>query len=583
MAEYQNPQQEPGADRKLLLVFALTFLVIMISQPLLRKYAPQPPQPAKTQTQSVPAAAAPVAAVAAAPSAAAPSATAVQASAEAETVLENDLYRITFTNRGALVKSWVLKKFQNDKQTGPLDLVNAPAAEKYGYPLSLFTYDATLRDRINSALFVLDPGHSATGASFDYSDGDLVVHKTFHFDDSYVVRAEASVTYKGSPVAAFPAWPSGFGDQATPASYVAVTVAYQSGSDIVRPPARCGMLSFLSRCNPVSNGATVTGPFHWAGTSGQYFAAIFLPDDAATAALVTLRNPVPNPFDANHPFEVLGTAVGSLAGPSRGRIYVGPKDIATLQTVSIPGISSGEPSLSGLVDYGWFGIIAKPLFLWLKWIHNHIVGNWGWAIMLQTLVITLLLLPLRITQMKSMLRMQRVAPQIKAIQEKYKKYSMRDPRKAEMNTEVAELYKKEGVNPAGGCLPLLIQMPFLYAYYRMLSNAVELRQAPWLWIHDLSSPEMTALRFLPIFMVVSMLIMQRMTPQAGMDPAQQRMMTIMMPAMMGFIFWNLASGLNLYYTETNLIGIAQQMIMNRTELGREMRELAEKRARKKDK
>jgi len=177
--------------------------------------------------------------------------------------------------------------------------------------------------------------------------------------------------------------------------------------------------------------------------------------------------------------------------------------------------------------------------------------------------------------------MQRVAPQIKSIQEKYKKYGMRDPRKQAMNEEVAALYKKEGVNPAGGCLPLLIQMPFLFAYYRMLAVAIDLRHAPWLWIHDLSARD--PLFILPGLMVVSMIAMQRMTPQAGMDPMQQKMMNWTMPLMMGFIFFNLAAGLNLYYAESNLIMIVQQSVMNRTKLGREMREMLEKRARKKDK
>jgi YidC/Oxa1 family membrane protein insertase len=183
--------------------------------------------------------------------------------------------------------------------------------------------------------------------------------------------------------------------------------------------------------------------------------------------------------------------------------------------------------------------------------------------------------------MKSMLKMQRIAPQVKSIQEKYKKYSLRDPRKAAMNEEISGLYKKEGVNPAGGCLPMLIQFPFLIAYYRMLGVALDLRHAHWLWITDLSARDPYFL--LPIMMVISMFAMQRMTPQAGMDPQQQKMMTWMMPLMMGFIFFNLQAGLNLYYAETNLISIAQQAIMNRTKLGREMREMMEKRARKKEK
>jgi len=143
------------------------------------------------------------------------------------------------------------------------------------------------------------------------------------------------------------------------------------------------------------------------------------------------------------------------------------------------------------------------------------------------------------------------------------------------------LQQKEGASPVAGCLPMLIQLPFLIAYYRMLGTALDLRHAHWLWIHDLSAADPYLM--LPIFMIVSMLVMQKMTPQAGMDPAQQRMMNIMMPLMMGFIFFRLPAGLNLYYAEANLISIAQQSVMNRTKLGREMRELMAKRARKKDK
>jgi len=191
------------------------------------------------------------------------------------------------------------------------------------------------------------------------------------------------------------------------------------------------------------------------------------------------------------------------------------------------------------------------------------------------------LAPLRFYQLKSALKMQRVQPQMKAIQEKYKKYSMRDPRKQEMNKEIADLYKRENVNPASGCLPLLIQMPFFIAYYKVLSTAIDLRQAHWLWIRDLSAADPYFI--LTALVVVSFWITQKMTPQAGMDPAQQRMMNIMMPLMMGFFFFRMPAGLNLYYALSNVIMILQTWVMNRTELGREMREIAAKRARKKDK
>ena len=184
------------------------------------------------------------------------------------------------------------------------------------------------------------------------------------------------------------------------------------------------------------------------------------------------------------------------------------------------------------MNFGFFGVIARPLFIWLQWTHKY-VHNWGWAIVIQTFIITLLLVPLRYTQMKSALKMQKVAPHAKAIQEKYKKYSMRDPRKQDMQKEISELYKREGVNPLGGCLPMLPQIPILYAFYEMLGTAIDLRHAHWLWISDLSSKDPYFV--LPILLVVSMIFTQRMSPQPGMDPAQQKMMNWTMPLMMGFI------------------------------------------------
>ena len=589
MPDIQNPQHEPGSEKRLMLVFVLTFVVMLAFQPLLKKYMPQPAAPVQ---QSQPAQALPAAAAAPVAPAVVTPANAVtkQAASETETVVENDLYRITFTNRGAQVKSWILKKFDNDAQNGPLDLVNAAAAEKYGYPLSLWTYDPDLRGKLSSVLYVGSrEGRQTAPATitFEYADQDLAVRKTFSFDHSYIVNVETSVSSKGTAVAALPAWPSGFGSQTTPAFYASAFIDFQFNKNIERRPIRCGFTVF-SKCTDISGGNTISGPFHWAGPTDQYFAAVFIPDDPNSAAMVTLRNSMSVARDPQKPdskevtnVDVIGAAVGNLRGATVERVFVGPKELEVLQKVPVPGVSGADNDLNGLVDFGFFGIIAKPLFLWLKWMYHHVVPNWGWAIVLQTLVLSVALLPLRITQMKSMLKMQRVAPQIKAIQEKYKKYSLRDPRKAPMNEEISALYKKEGVNPAGGCLPMLIQLPFLYAFYKMLSIALDLRHAHWLWIHDLSAADPIFL--LPIFMVVSMLVTQKMTPQPGVDPAQQRMMTVMMPLMMGFIFFRLPAGLNLYYAESNLIQIAQQAVMNRTRLGQEMRETMAKRARKKDK
>ena len=574
-------------ERRLLLVFALTFLVIMLFQPILKKYMPAPPAaPQNSQqasgTSSGQSAGAPggqgdsrvQAGSAQGGHVAAPAP--VAASSEAETVVENDLYRIVFSNRGAQVKSWVLKKWDDDSGK-PLELVNRAAAEKYGYPLALWTYDENLRNRLNSALYVANSTGTSAPAEirFAYSDGDISVEKKFKFDHSYVVQVETLVTQKGAQLTALPMWPSGFGGEMTAAAVAAGQVAYQYDAKVER-------LTFKK----VTGGATVQGPFHWAGVYDQYFAAVFLPQDPQNTAMVTLRNPLEIPHNGNSndkdKVDVLGAAVGSLKGASASRLYVGPKSLADLEAVNVPGIAGADPDLRRVVDFGdWLGYIARPLFLWLKWTHNRIVPNWGWAILLQTLVINLALLPLRLSQMKSMLKMQRVAPQIKAIQEKYKKYSLKDPRKAEMNTEISALYKKEGVNPVGGCLPLLLQMPFLFAYYRMLGVAIDLRHASWVWIKDLAAPD--PWHILPIAIIVTMFFMQRMTPQGGMDPAQQKMMNIMLPGMLGYMSWYLPAGLGLYWAAGQVINIVQQAALNRSALGREMREMMEKRARKKEK
>ena len=574
-------------DKNILLIFLLMAIAIFGAQLYMRKYAPQAPQQQKSNAQPTqqpiqPGAPStqPAAAEIAQPAKATrgksvtPQApTSVQATSESETVIENDLYRITFTNRGAQVKSWILKKFKNDNGE-PLDLVNSNAAAKYGYPLSLWTYDENVRNTLNSALYV--PSTTATlqapaQIQFDFANDWLTVRKTFHFDHSYVIGVETSVFSNGNPVHAFPAWPSGFGDEMSLSGYASAELEYQVNDNTERVSVK-----------KISGGNTLQGRYNWIGASSQYFGAAFIPDSADNVVAVTLNNSIDIVTDSSKPNEtkpvdVPGIAVGR-PGNTTERLFAGPKALAVLESVSVPTISGAAKDLRSMINFGWFGPIARPLFLWLRWT-NQYIHNWGWSIVLQTIIITIALVPLRYYQLKSALKMQRVQPQMKAIQEKYKKYSMRDPRKQEMNKEIGELYKREGVNPVGGCLPMLMQLPFLYAYYRMLSTAIDLRQAHWLWIHDLSSADPWYL--LPIVMAVSMFVLQKMTPQGGIDPSQQKMMNIMMPVMMGVFFFKLPAGLNLYYALSNVIMIGQTWIMNRTELGREMREMAAKRARKK--
>src|ERR1017187_5913178 len=241
-------------------------------------------------------------------------------------------------------------------------------------------------------------------------------------------------------------------------------------------------------------------------------------------------------------------------GPVKMRVFVGPKDLDLLTKV--------QPSLEGLINFGWFGVIGKPLLFALQWLHRYI-PNWGWAIIVLTLCINFALFPLK---MKSWRSMQKVAPEMRAIQDRYKKYSMTDPRRKNMQTEMAEVYQKHGINPMaqlGGCLPMLFQMPVWYSLWRVLTGAIELRHAPWmLWIHDLSVRD--PYYILPVAMAITMYLMTKMTPQsAAIDPAQQKMMSLM-PLMFAAIFFTYASGLNLYMFTSNLVGVGQQWYLNRT-------------------
>src|SRR5262249_12287122 len=241
-----------------------------------------------------------------------------------------------------------------------------------------------------------------------------------------------------------------------------------------------------------------------------------------------------------------------------------------------------NPKLEQAVDFGTFSFIAKPLFLVMHWLTENYVHNYGWSIIIMTVFINMALFPLKMSSMTSMKKMQALKPEIDKINDKYKNIGMRDPRKQEQNQEVMALYQKNGVNPLGGCLPLALQMPFLFAFYKVFSVSLEMRGASWLWVTDLSQPETLPIRLLPIIMVISQFVMQKMTPTTtGGDPNQQRMMQFM-PLIFGFMFYNLSSGLVLYYLTSNLVGVAQQFFFNRTSLAAVAAQSVQPPKRKKD-
>jgi YidC/Oxa1 family membrane protein insertase len=284
-----------------------------------------------------------------------------------------------------------------------------------------------------------------------------------------------------------------------------------------------------------------------------YFAAVFLPGKSPTEVL-TFDDTAPTPFSSNKE-QLAGVAVGG-DGVNRFALFVGPKDLDILKTVN--------PKLEQIVDFGFFSIIAKPLFLSMHWLNDAYVHNYGWAIILMTVFLNIALFPLKITSMKSMKKMQVLQPQIAAINEKYKNVGLRDPKKQDQNQEVMALYQKHGVNPLGGCLPMALQMPFLFAFYKVFAVAIEMRGASWLWVTDLSRAETLPIHILPVIMIISQFIQQKMTPaQPGGDPAQQKVM-MFMPLMFGFMFYSASAGLVLYWLTSNVVNIAQQWFFNKT-------------------
>ncbi len=554
--------------------FALFLLVFMGLQYFKGKTAPPSAAPQAKQTrQTAPALAASPPSV---PTQAAPtedSTPAITASAPATTTIETPLYRITFSNRGGQATSWILKKYNELGTKRPQDLVNARAAAKYGFPLSLYTYEPALTGALANALYL----PSATGTltapatlTYTYAANGLQVTKIFTFDDSYVLQARVSVTRNGAPVMTALSWPSGLGDQNTLPQYASTTFDASQNSQAEQVDIK-----------KVSGGNTLRGNYEWAGISDQYFAAIFLPNQPASASLVTLHNAVDIPRDTKKPSgettaaPVLGAALADTNGTLDTRLFVGPKTLSVLSAVK----GSSGPSLDKLVNFGWWSVIATPLFLILRFFHNHVIANWGWSILFLTVLLSIVTLPSRIFMMRSSLKMQRIQPQMDAIKQRYAKYKATDPKRQEMNAEIFKLQKDNGVNMFGSCLPMLIQWPLLFAFYRMLSNVIELRQAHWLWVPDLSSPD--PLHLLPILFVGSMFLVQYLTPSPGVDPQQQRMMAFTMPAVFGFMTWSIGAGLALYWAASNLFGILTQMAMNRTAMGREMREIALRRAAKK--
>jgi YidC/Oxa1 family membrane protein insertase len=470
-------------------------------------------------------------------------------------VVDGPLYRAVLDNRGGVLTGWELKKYKS-AQGRVFEMIAAPRdSGARTYPGTLLFQDPAVTGLANSERYQVSiEGAADTGEVLSppvtvllkLKRGDLTVEKRYRFEkDNYVCDLSTTVEKGGK----------------------ALDGRFLLGQDIGPEHEHLLGSSKLESVYFSGGKARREGPpkdpteikkiepdVRWTGLDMQYFAIIAIP--ARPLAYFDIQKfPVKAMgLDGKEVDRDLLQLTVPLAGSLQTRLYLGPKKQSDLEAVK-------PVDVTGVINYGMFSIIVLPLLSALRWIYQF-VHNYGYAIILLTLLLSLLLFPLRLKQMLSMKKMQVVQPKVKAIQEKYKRYKKTDPKRAEMNQEIMALYKEHNVNPLGGCLPLLLQFPLLLAFYSLLANSIELRQAPFIWwLHDLSAKD--PYYVLPVIMGITMFISQKMTPMTpGTDPTQAKMMMIM-PVVFTFMFFSVMSGLNLYFLCSNIFQIAFQKIAER--------------------
>ena len=506
------------------------------------------------------------------------------------------LYEIKLDSRGAVVKSWVIKQNKDiDGQTKPLhsiagtkdnpkplELVYQDALNQGKAPLAVSTgipfVDSALSARnfaVNGvdvsaadAQLALNPGEqkSIELALSDPSTGVEAVKKLTFDADSYTVKLETKLTQGGQPVpnAKIAIGPN-IGDQGVP-RYTFYSIAPEGvaavGDRVDHWPA-----SSIDQDKTSPHVKKFDGAANWAGVGDTYFTmALVLPQPAAGLEYRTEK--YEHQANGNKEDRYLITAFVPI--PSDGTptyLFTGPKDHEQLEMTGeqIAKNLGGRPvDLSQLINYGWTRRVTKPLAAPILWTIKHLsklTGSYGLAIILFTIIIYTLFFPLKWRSSKSMKKAQKLAPRMKELQEKIKGMKQNDPRLKELQMEQLRLMK-EG-NPLGGCLPLLIQMPFLIALYVAITISIDFRQSSFLWIPDLSAAEPYTLHILPILMAGSMLVLQLITPSPSADPLQRKMMAVIMPVMMLYILWSAPAGLLVYWLVGNLVGFGQQFLINR--------------------
>jgi YidC/Oxa1 family membrane protein insertase len=507
-------------------------------------------------------------------------------------LIKTPLYDAKLDSRGAEAISWIIKKNKDSgqeiysvgggkNQRVPLELISPKGLERQPReaPFQLVTGDSAVDGLLGSAMYAVDGLDQGAGDSevvlgpgekkrltFLFSDkaSGVDVVKTMVLDgDGYGVDLEITLKRGGQviPQAKVRVGPS-IGDQGVKhySFYsVAPEVVASAGDNVERHQSQA-----INENKGSPDRLTIAGPVDWAGVGDTYFAMVAVPSKRLEGLEIHTTQ---YDYTGNGKPEKRYLITAWVPVPTDGSrtiIYAGPKDhyLLTEASRNLSQAVGRSIDLEGLIDYGWFSWMSRPLAVpilkSIKWL-RQLTNSYGIAIILFTIVIYSLFFPLKWRSSKSMKKAQKLAPKMKELQEKIKGMKQTDPRLKELQVEQLRLMK-EG-NPLGGCLPLLIQMPFLFALYRAITISLDFRQATFLWLPDLSAGD--PYHILEVLMAGTMIVLQLITPAPSADPLQRKMMAIGMPLFMLYVLWGAPSGLLLYWLVGNIVGFSQQFLINR--------------------
>jgi YidC/Oxa1 family membrane protein insertase len=515
--------------------------------------------------------------------------------------VETPLYKVTLDSQGAVASSWIIQKNRNtgkelfsaastkDKRQ-PLELIPAIPQdikpEQFVRPLLLLTGDQNVDSVLAQKNFkVTGTDNEDSDSAVQIQSGSRQIQFALHddataldalktvtfFADRYVVEVNVEVKRSGQPTASKLAIGPNIGDQGVPHyTFYAVAPEGVASTDgqihrVYAVSVHKNEAGWFSDKRPEGQDLqNVPGTMDWAGVGDTYFSMVALPFERASGLefrTVAYQHDVAGKKEERY---LVSAFVPLAANAAKTVLYAGPKDHQILQTESgqISQQIGRTIDLDGVINYGRLSKITKPLsapILWSIKKLQSLTGSYGVGIILFTILIYSLFFPLKWQSSRKMKKAQKYAPRMKELQEKIKGMKQNDPRLKELQVEQLRLMKE--ANPLGGCLPLLIQMPFLFALYTAITVSIDFRQASFLWMPDLSGGD--PIHLLEIMMAGSMIVLQLITPAPSADPLQRKMMAIGMPLFMLYILWGAPAGLLVYWLVGNIVGFSQQFIINR--------------------